>query len=156
MTSRLLAIKLMRQTATAAVYLGCDLHYVEIRQLASDLEQAKDSLIAFTSSLIEHFHIDSAVSEEDGRDTRAKALVAIVRSHLKERAIPYWSVEKSEVLAAYSEVSLKSVHELRSVVSNYWPHIIEARDDKTFLDAAALGLYIQTERMLSDNSSLSP
>lgn len=156
MNSRLLAIKLTGRTAAAAVYIGRELHYAEVRQLASGLAQAKDSLVAFSSSLIEHFRVDSTVSEENTADTRAKALTASMLDLLREKAIPHWALDKSELFAAYGEATLKSTRELREIVRNYWPHIIDERDDQTCLDAAALGLYLQTERMLSNHSSLSP
>jgi len=151
MNSRLLAIKMTGRTATAAVYFGCELHYTEIRQLASDLAQAKNSLVAFASSLIEHFHIDSAVSPESATDTRARALTTAVLDLLREMAIPHWSIELAELFSAYGEAPLRSTRELREVVRGYWPHIIDEKDDGTYLDAAALGLYLQTDRMLSDN-----
>ena len=152
MNSRLLAIKITGRSATAAIYFGRELHYTEVRQLASDLTQAKDSLISFCSSLIEHFRVDTSVSEKPAADTRAQAMATSLLNLLRERAIPHWAIAKAELLAAYGETPLKSTHELRVVVRDYWPHIIDERDDSTCLDAAALGLYLQTERMLSDNS----
>ena len=155
MNTHLLAIKLTGRTATAAVYFGPELHYTEVRQLASDLGQAKTSLVGFLSSLIEHFRVDSTVSEQSTVDTRATALTTSMLDLLREKALPHWAVKKSELFTAYGEVSLTSTRALRDVVNNYWPHIINEQDDRTCLDAAALGLYLQTERMLSDNFSTS-
>jgi hypothetical protein len=155
MNSRLLAIKMTGRSATAAVYFGRELHYTEVRQLASDLVQAKDSVVAFSSSLIEHFHLDSAVTQSSIADTRAKALTAAMLDLFRDKAIPYWTIEMTELFGAYGEMSLTSTHGLRKVVKGYWPHIIDEQDDDTCLDAAALGLYVQTDRMLSDNSPIS-
>jgi hypothetical protein len=109
MNSRLLAIKMTGRTATAAIYFGCELHYTEVRQLASDLAQAKDSLVAFASSLIEHFHIDSAVSPESAANTRAKALTTAMLDLLREMEIPHWSIGQTELFSAYGEEQLKSI-----------------------------------------------
>jgi hypothetical protein len=151
MNSRLLAIKLTGRSAAAAVYYDRELHYIEVRKLAPSLAQAKDSLVAFVSSLIEHFRIDSTVSEESVADTRAKALTAAMLDQLRELIIPHWSVKKSELFAVYGEIPLKSSRELRETVCNYWPHLIDGQSDRTCLDAAALGLHIQTDRMLSNH-----
>jgi len=156
MTSRLLAARITGRSVAAAIYYGRDLHYTEVRQLASDIDQATSSLVAFLSSLIQHFHIDSATVEESTDDFRAGAMTVEMIDLLREKGISCWTVEQSAILEAYGEVPLKSIRELRGVVSNYWPRVIDEQESRTCLDAAALGLYFQTERMLSNHSSATP
>jgi hypothetical protein len=151
MNSRLLAIKMTGRTAAAAVYFGRDLHYTELRQLAPDITQARDSLIGFISSLIEHFYIDSGAWEECPPDTRALMLTASIIDLLREKDMLHWTIKKSVVMAAFGQVPFTRLHDLRQAVSGYWPHIIAEWGDDTWLDAAALGLYLQTERLLSEN-----
>ena len=151
MTSRLLAIKITGRTAAAAVYFGRELQYTELKQLAPDITHARDSLLSFLSSLIDHFHIDSAAWEENLPDTRAQMLSASIIDLLCERSILHWMIEKSEVMAAFGEVPFRRLHDLREAVSGFWPNIIPEWGDDTWLDAAALGLYLQTERLLSEN-----
>jgi hypothetical protein len=153
MNTTLIAIKMTGRTATAAVYIGRELHYTEVRQLTSDLSQAKDSLAGFISSLIQHFRIDSAASPHSAEDTRAQALTLAMLALLREKVIPHWTIDQTQLFEAYSEVPLRKTIQLRDVVRNYWPHIIDERDEGTCLDAAAIGLYIQTERLLTNNSS---
>jgi hypothetical protein len=157
MNSRLIAIKITRRTAAAAIFFGRDLHYTEVRHLATNPSQAQNSLVGFILSLIEHFRIDSATSPLSEKDNGAQALMVAILTLLRDKAIPHWAIKKSELFEAYGEVPLKrTAAELRRVVRSYWPHIIDEHDEGTCLDAAALGLYLQTERLLSNNSSSHP
>jgi hypothetical protein len=145
-----ISLKLTARSLTAAVLSERELIYVEIRKLAPNLTQAQDSITSFIGLLAAHFSFDSASLMECKGDTRAKSLCVNLVEAFRTLQLPHWEVSEAKVFSAYAEKPLARTSELRKVVSNYWPHVIDDKSDKTCLDAAALGLYIQTERLLAE------
>jgi hypothetical protein len=146
--THLLSFKMTARSLTVAVLSERELIYIEVRKLAPNMAQARNSITALLRSLAAHFYIDSAAIMESEGETRAKRLSAHLLNELHALQLPHWPVKESTILSAYAEEPLSRTSALREAVANYWPHIIDDKSDKTCLDAAALGLYIQTERLL--------
>jgi len=148
--THLISFKMTARSLTAAVLSERELIYSEARKLAPSMSQARNSITALLRSLTAHFHTDSAAILECGEDTRAKHLSTHLINELHLLQLPHWLVKESTILSAYAEEPLTRTSALREAVANYWPHVIDDKSDKTCLDAAALGLYVQTERLLAE------
>ena len=74
-------------------------------------------------------------------------LSGIVEGRLLEQGIPVWKVTDKELLEAYATPALTQKHDLRLIARSLWPHV--AKEQLPALDAAIIGLYVQTERLLS-------
>jgi hypothetical protein len=71
-----------------------------------------------------------------------------VMATLRDHALPVWEVSRRELLDAYGHPALRSRTELRQVVTSItWQMQAQAGSDSQILDAAALGLMVQIERI---------
>jgi hypothetical protein len=68
---------------------------------------------------------------------------------LAERAMSVTETPKKDLFLAFSHPPLRSRTELRQVMSTIWP-VLDHDSGRPFTqDAAALGLYVQTERLFN-------
>lgn len=151
MPSKLIAIKIRRRVVAAAVFSGRTLEHVEALQLCNDPEEVNDAVARFLASLLERFHPDSAaIGISRGRiGERVIALTDTAEMMLRAAAIPFWKVEDQTVLETYAIPKLKGRRHLRPIVRSFWPHLAERQ--LSGYEAAALGLHVQVERLLSQH-----
>ena len=76
-------------------------------------------------------------------------LTGVVESLLRDRGIPIWKVTDKELLDSFATPALTQKHELRQIARSLWPQV--GQEQLLALDAALIGLYVQTERLLSDH-----
>jgi hypothetical protein len=152
MSSRLAALRVERRRVSIAVLEGERLDYADSRQLPSILPRAIESACAYIGWILNNFTLYGVAIEENGSDpTTWKAMIGIdIRALLKEAGIPIFEVEKGAVLSAFAHPSLRYRTELRKVISTIWPILPVNDRDTGCLDAAALGLYVQVERLFLD------
>lgn len=147
----LVAFRVERRSVAAAVFHGTHLDYADIRQLASDRQKAEVSAIGFVNWITSTFHITSAVIEsfENGQEMLRAQLHRAIEQSLSSTGASIYKIGKAELLDAFGHPPIKSRKELREVITTIWP-ILEAKRESgigTKLDAVALGLYFQTERL---------
>jgi len=150
MNDKLAAIVITRHRAAAAIFSGTQLHYVENRVLSSAPPKAANTLLAFIGWLMEEFKMEAVVLQvgEVSPETHTGQMIDMVESSLKERSISLWRVRKTDLLDAYAHPRLANQKQLRLVATSIWPHLIDTQAHPLELDAATLGLYMQTERLL--------
>ena len=145
---KLLALRIERRSVAAAIFQGDHLEYTQVRQLSSAKDKALGSAVGFINWITDHLPVDSATVEaiEIGEEFQRRTLHEAIMQTLRDRVLPAWMVSKKDLFAAYGYPPLKSRKELREVISMMWP-VLAGANGKTFIqDAAALGLYVQTER----------
>jgi hypothetical protein len=144
----LAALKVERRSVAVAVFIGNQVEYHEVRQLSSVREKAEASAIGFLNWIAGNFEIESAALESmpARSDIQRAVLSRLVKEALWKSGVPVWEISKAELLAAYGHPGAKSRKELRKAVCSIWP-VLEG--DPGVCDAAALGLYVQTERLFS-------
>jgi|SRR5579871_2755397 len=151
MPSRLAAFKIFRRSATAAIFSGRNLEFIDIKHLSNNPKSASDTVSRFVGWILESFQpelVATATDEEDNKP-RTAMLNEIVLQQLREQGIPVWKVTDKELLEAYATPALTQKHDLRNIASSLWPEI--AKEQLPALDAALIGLYVQTERLLSQH-----
>ena len=146
--SKIAAFKTSRRSVAVAVFEGTKLDYTQIRHLSSDHQRAEDSAVGFARWVVDKLDIESAVLDgfSDGDPSRRAILNLVVRGALRSASVSVWQVPKDELLNAFSIPRLKNNKELRSIITSFWPILDDQRQAALCMDAAALGLYVATER----------
>jgi hypothetical protein len=73
---------------------------------------------------------------------------ALIQS-LRADGIPIWEVPTVDLLRSFGEPKLGSRHALHQTCVEIWPDLNTFRPSRPVLQAAATGLYVQSERLLS-------
>jgi hypothetical protein len=147
---KLAAFCVQRRSIAAAIFVGTHLGFSDVKQLAADREKAKTSAIGFVNWIIESFDIDTAVMErfEGSHDLMKAANDQEVEQALRARDVSIQRVPKSEFVTVFTHPPKASRKDARDIVSNIWPILNSSRPHAAKLDAVALGLYVQTDRLL--------
>lgn len=151
MQSRLAAFKIFRRSATAAIFSDRGLEFIDIKHLSNDPAKATETMNRFVGWILESFPpaLSALASDEDDRKPRTAMLTGVVESLLRKQGVPVWKVTDKELLETYATPALTQKHELRQIARSLWPQV--STEQVRALDAALIGLYVQTERLLSDH-----
>ena len=151
MQSRLAAFKIFRRSATAAIFSDRGLEFIDIKHLSNNPTSAAETVNRFVGWILESFHPELVALGKDEQDNRPRTemLTGIVESRLREQGIPVWKLTDKELLEAYATPALTQKRELRNIACSLWPQV--AKEQLPALDAALIGQYVQTERLLSQH-----
>lgn len=148
-SAKLLAVRVERRSIAAAVFCGDHLEYTQMRHLSSTKEKALSSAVGFVNWLLESFAIESVALEAlaSVEEIQRRILTDVITETLRDRMLPIWQISKAQLFEACGHPALKSRKEVREVIAAIWP-VLAGTNGQTFIrDAAALGLYVQTERL---------
>ncbi len=147
-SARLLCLRVERRSVTAVIMDGDRIHYVQTRQLASDRERAVASAIGFMNRLLSEFEPESAAIEPSPNgDIQRAALTEAIITVLRQLGVPVWEISKNQLFEAFGYPPLRSRKELRQTICSIWPALAGTNGKHFVQDSAALGLYVQTERL---------
>jgi hypothetical protein len=149
MTSKLLAIRIRRRSIAAAVLSGRHLEYLDILHLCNKAEIATDAVARFLAKIIENFKPADGVlgTSRAAQGKRVEALTKLTENMLTVEGIPIWRVDDKTLLESYAVPRLRNKQQLLPIVESFWPHL--GNRQRAAFEAAALGLYLQVERLLS-------
>ena len=147
-SDRLLAIKVERRSVAVAFLIGTQLDYTQIHHLPSARDKAGQSAFGFANSMISHLKVESAAFErlEPKHEIRRLFVGETVETALTSLGLPVWTADKKAVLSSFGHPAPHSRNEVRKAVSAIWPVL---GSSVGILDAVALGLHVQTERLFS-------
>jgi hypothetical protein len=150
--SRFAAIRVERRAVAVVVMNGLELEYVQVRHLTSTADRALSSALGFVNRILEQFPFESAAVEvvPQSSDVQRARLTAGIVQTLREQSVGLWELTKQDLFACFGFPALHSRTELRDVVSRMWPYVKAGSDGPYVRDAAALGIYCQTERRFFD------
>jgi hypothetical protein len=148
---KLAAFRIERRSIAAAVFIGTQLDYAQVKQLSSDHQKAETTAAAFINWILDSFDLTSAAIEtfENGETLLRAQLNRRLEENLRSNGASLFKVGKAELLSAFGQPPVKSRKEVRQIVTTIWP-ILEAKRESgigTKLDAVALGLWVQTDRL---------
>jgi len=151
MSKALLSVKVERRSIAIAIFRDHVLRYAEALNLSSSLEMAMQSAMDFVVRYLHRFDVHSAVLEDSHADDEARSaeLLGHVERALLSEGTPTKRVGKQTLFEAYSVVPLSSRRELHEVVRSFWPQLYTMDFPRAVMDAAAVGLYEDTEARLS-------
>jgi len=152
--TRLCAIRVERRAIAIAILNGERLEFVDGRHLATSQDKAIATVGSFIGKTMATFAFESAALEEipQGHDVQRTLLQRAAIDALSESAVGLWIGPKADIMAAFGYPPPVSRRELREVVSQIYPVLNEEPGRPWTLDAAALGLYVQTERLFNINA----
>jgi len=146
---KLLSLRIERRTIAAAVFIGTRLDFTQARELSSVPAKAAASTAGFLGWLTQTVPCESAALELETRvEMRRGALNASAQRFLRDQGVSLWEIPKRDLLARFGLPPPVSRKELREIICSMWP--VLDPDRKSILDATALGLYVQTERLFSN------
>ena len=146
---RLLAVRVERRAVAVAVFSGLHLEGRRVLQLSSDPARAATSTAGFIREVLSENECPSAAIEAISGDVRRAKLHAAVMEHCRESGISVWEISGKTVVDAMCHPPLKSRTELRELMLQMWPVQGLKQSEMCALDAFALGLYVQTERLFA-------
>jgi len=158
MPSKLAAFKIERRRISAAVFVDERLDFTDSRQLPSTYVKALESASRYVDWIRRTLRIEDAVVEKSRSDPgtwKSKFTVQIIRQ-LRTIGVPVFEVEKDTLLFSFAHPPLRYRTELRRVVAAIWPILVSKDKNIGCIDAAALGLYVQVEKMFSASLTSNP
>jgi hypothetical protein len=146
---KLVAIRVQRRSLSVAIFAGSHLEHAEVYNLSSNNRKAEESTMGYGRRLISDFNINSAGMEwATNGDIRKTILTDILVAFFRDEGIPVFQAGKQELFEAFGVPALGTRKELGSVTTTIWPSLNTPGFPSSVFDAAALGLFIQTERLL--------
>lgn len=155
---RLAAVRIERRAVGFAILRGDHLVHADARQLSSAPNKALDNAVSFVTRFLERFRCESAALETVpvSREATRTLLHQAVLGVLSAQAIGVIEVSKPDLLAAFGYPATRFRHDLRETISDIFPVLDQQPGGPWTHDAAALGLYVQTERLFNTiNQTLS-
>lgn len=152
MKNRFAVFVVGRRAIAAAVFEDLKLSFCQVRSFQANAEKAALAVTAFVNSIVERCAIEGAGLEElpTGLNNRMSGLTGVVQQLLREHSIPIATASDQMLFTAYSHPPIHSRTVLRGIATQIFPQLRDLSSGKELLDAALLGLYFQTERLLSD------
>jgi len=152
MKDRFSAFVIGRRSVAAAVFENLKLSFWQVRSFQAKPDKAASAVTAFINFIIECCEIEAAGLEQmpTNLKTRMSELTNLAETLLREHSIPVSMASDDALFTSYSHPPIHSRAKLREIGSQIFPQLREPSSGKELLDAALLGLYFQTERLLSD------
>ncbi len=149
----LAAIIIRRRTAVIALFRKTGIEDILVRELSSDLQKAENSVTGFLRQTLERHHIELVAMENVEHQTaRIQQLHKQAESVLRAEGMPIQEVPLAELFQSFAIPPLRQRSQLRRIARSIWPALNDRRLGQVGSDAAALGLYLQTERLFNLNS----
>jgi hypothetical protein len=152
MKNRFATFVVGRRSVAAAVFEGLKLSFWQVRSFQANAGKAASAVTAFINFIIERCEIEAAGLEQMPTNikNRMSELTNLVETLLRQHGIPVSMASDDALFTSYSHPPIHSRAKLREIALQVFPQLRESSSSKGLLDAALLGLYFQTERLLSD------
>jgi hypothetical protein len=150
MNSRIvIAIRITRSRIGIAVFSNEKIEFARCLNLPySNFDRAAKSLLAVASRTLDQFKDATLAIEGPEPGTSIDSLIAEVRELATERGVDLLIIPTKTLLETYSFPPLSSRSQIRKIAAQIWPGLA-LMNKAEILDAAALALHIQTERLFS-------
>jgi hypothetical protein len=146
---RLVSARIERRAVAVAVFSGIHLEGRRVLQLSSDPKRAAESAAAFIREVLYENNCSSAAIESVPGDVRRAVLHSAIIRECRALGVSVWEISKLTVFKALAHPSLKTRGDVRELMLRMWPMAALKRSQVCALDAFALGLYVQTERLFA-------
>ena len=146
---QLMAVRVERRGIAISLFSGVHLEGWRVRQLSSDPSRAEASAEAFIREVFSENDCPSAAIEYVSGEIRRSVLHNVVRQQCQTNGISLWEVPGKSILNALAHPPLKTRGEVREMMLRIWPMTALKQSQVCALDAFALGLYVQTERLFA-------
>lgn len=150
MNRTLLSVKAERRCIAITVFQGSTLRYAEVLTLSSDPQAAENSAVGFVNRNVERFEVAFAVLEDavTADESRSATLIEVVERAIAAHGVPTQRIGKLELFMNYAVQPLTTRKELHAIIAGLWPQLNSSDFHPSIRDAAAAGLFAQTEHRL--------
>jgi hypothetical protein len=149
---RLMAVRIERRALAVAVFSGIHLEGRRVLQLSSNPSRAESSTAGFIREMLSENNCPSVAIESVPDDIRRAVLHGAIVQQCRANEISVWEISKQSVFDALAHPPLKTRSEVRDLMLRIWPMAALKQSQVCALDAFALGLYVQTERLFAADS----
>jgi hypothetical protein len=145
---RLMAVRIERRVVAIALFSGTHLEGWRVRTLTSDPDQAEATTKAFILAMLNEHNFASVALETVPAEIARASIHRVVVEQCRAGGKVVWEVSKKLVAESLAHPAPKSRDEVRAIMLQIWPLSSLNQSQTYVLDAFALGLYVQTERLL--------
>ena len=147
------AIAIRRRSAAIALFHQTHLEDVLERQFPTESTKAEASLASFIYRTLNEFPIEQASLEDaSGPSERVVRFYGQAEGLLRNEAVPIEKIDEQELYESFAVPPLKRRDQLRNIIRTILPALDSPEVGLAALDAAALGLYCEIERLFRINS----
>lgn len=151
----LAAVAIQRRAVAIALFRQTHLEEVLVRQLSTDQTKARSTLIGFVRQVVERHQFQLAVFELAGKQSeRIQILRKDAEEICRSEGIPITAIVEQKLFRSFATPALRRKDPLRKIARSLWPILNSPRFGHASLDAAALGLHAQVERLFNINSPM--
>ena len=144
------ALSIRRRTAALALFQGVHLMGVIVRHVPTDGRRAESTIAGFVREACSRHEVESIGIEQGTRTSlRIVHCYECAKATLQQESTPIEEVQYAELLESYAFTPLRLRHQLRQVAKRIWPMLDNKKFGITALDAAVVGLHLQTRRLLN-------
>jgi hypothetical protein len=149
---RLLAFRVERRAIAIASFLGTHLEGRRVLQLSSNPQRAESSVIYFVRSVLREADCKfTAVEHAPAREDVLRAgLHRAVVAQIRVANLSLWETPTKMLFSSLSHPPCKTRQQLRDVTFSIWRLSALKDSQLCALDAMALGLFVQTERLFNN------
>lgn len=152
MKAHSMALAITEHESAYVVFEGQKLISWEVCPFTSGTGSALKHITAQIVRCSAEFKISSAVLEESALErTALPKLYAAAKQALVGLALPIFEIRTEDIFSSFGIPPPKTRDELRMMVSSIFPQVPGGHLMQVAFDAAALGLYFETNRLLSIN-----
>ena len=147
----LAAFSVARRAVCISLFRQLDIEDVLIRQLPANERRAVDSVVGFLNQILEENRVAQfafALPSDAGSERHRRILMNAIEL-VRRRGIPRIEIPASDLLVAYGYPPLTRREQLRNVGRSIWPALHSRAATRLPIDAALLGLHVQTERLIA-------
>lgn len=150
----LAALSIQRRAAAIAVFRKTHLEEVFTRQFPNDLMIAENRMIGFVRRVLERNRVELVAFETANikLTNRTRGFWQVANGIFHAEGIPIQTIPSDVLYNSFAVPPLRNRDQLRKIARSVWPQLDNRAADRAALDAAALGLFVQTERLFAINS----
>lgn len=149
MTAHSVSLKISPKEISYVVFREQRLIFWETHSYLSTSKETVKNAIGDIVRCIDRFEATAAALESFEGNDQELQLQGAVKETLRSLAIPIFEISEPELFDSFGLPALKTRQELRQAVLSIFPQLETSRFMNSCLDAAALGLHLETSRILS-------
>ena len=154
MTPSTLIVRLSRRAVGAVILSDEQLSFVDGRHLTSRRQRAVVAAERYLQRILDLTTPTDVLIDAPAKPASTTSdVLATTLELLRVKGVPCREIALPDVLQAYGAPAVRSRASLRALVEPYWPQVaaMRARVKPYVLDAAAVGLYADTARLLGSS-----
>ena len=144
---KLMAVRIERRCIAVGIFTGTHLDGFRARALAADHDAADSTAVAFLRECLSDCECRTIAVETVAGDIRRSILHEAVLATCRSVGVSVWEISIKTVMESLAYPPPKTREEIRKQVLRMWPLPGLKRAEQCALDAFAVGLHVQTERL---------